>query len=63
MMTKKALRASAKARKQGSSNHRYLEVMGDGEKARKAGLPQSANPYAGTDWDEAWDSGWEDESI
>ena len=60
MITKAALRASAKARKEGS-NREYLKVLAEGEAAKDAGLSKDSNPYAGTDWAEVWDFGWGEE--
>jgi hypothetical protein len=57
MITKAALRASAKARKEGSTS--FTRIVREGEVAAERGLPKSANPYTGTDWADAWDLGWE----
>ena len=59
-ISRKALRASAEARK---GNTKFLTVAREGELARAKGKPIESNPYAGTDWEDAWLMGWEDESV
>lgn len=57
MITKQALRASAKARKAGAANCGYVALLKAGEQAYLAGKPLSANPHTGEDaaiWAEGW---------
>lgn len=60
MITKKALRASAKARKGQST---LTDIMRQGEKAAAQGLSIGANPYAvGTEDSELWIEGYTDDA-
>lgn len=57
MIIKAARKALRKSRQQAGGS--YVEILREGEKAAKAGLPLSANPYKGEDA-EIWAEGYED---
>ncbi len=61
MITKAALKASAKARREGSTKCGYLEVLKLGEAAARDGHALQSNPYpAGSEDCEVWSEGWLD---
>lgn len=60
MITKKALTASAKARKAGAAHCRLVELLRQGERAYYAGLSLDANPHSDPDDASAWSDGWHD---
>jgi hypothetical protein len=61
MISKAALKASAKARREGAPKCGYRAVLKEGERAYFAGHPLAANPYAaGSEDAEVWAEGWED---
>lgn len=60
-LSKKALAARAKVRKDAKASCGYVQILREGEKAYLQGLGVDANPYqSGTEDQEIWTEGWED---
>lgn len=57
MFTRAARKALRNSRK--NSGGEYCEILKQGEKAAKQGLPETANPYTGEDA-EIWAEGYQD---
>jgi len=60
MITKKALRASAKARKAGATKCDYLDLLFQGERAYLADRPLQSNPHTDPEDAATWRDGWLD---